>query len=133
VTIPAHFAVQVVLCALLVIVLWAACAGIGLAVLPLERAPADDDVRASWRQMGLAACIGLATLFAIGGVGVLFSVLVAFGFPRIPTIGNLISFRPSVGLIVPVIGAAFMFCVLGALLPAWRAVRTLPAEALRRM
>jgi len=99
------------------------------------------------REIGIFAAIGWSNgrimksiviegilLCVIGcTVGVLFSVLVAFGFPRIPTIGNLISFRPSVGLIVPVIGAAFVFCVLGALLPAWRAVRTLPAEALRRM
>jgi hypothetical protein len=35
-------------------------------------------------------------------------------------------------LIVPVIGAALALCVLGALLPTWRAARMLPAEALRR-
>jgi len=29
--------------------------------------------------------------------------------------------------------AAFVLCVLGALFPAWRAVRMLPAEALRRL
>jgi putative ABC transport system permease protein len=67
------------------------------------------------------------------GLGVLLSFLAADAFPRIPTIGHLISFKPSVGLIAPVIGAAFVLCVLGALLPAWRAVRMLPAEALRRM
>src|SRR5258708_34726245 len=66
-------------------------------------------------------------------LGVLLSFLAAHAFPSIPTIGNLISFRPSVGLIAPVIGAAFVLCALGALLPAWRAVRMLPAEALRRM
>jgi putative ABC transport system permease protein len=71
---------------------------------------------------------------AIGcGLGVLLSFFAEYVFPRIPTIGNLISFKPSVGLIAPVIGAAFALCVLGALLPAWRAVRMLPAEALRRM
>jgi putative ABC transport system permease protein len=71
---------------------------------------------------------------AIGcGLGVLLSFLAEYAFPRIPAIGNLISFKPSAGLIVPVVGAAFVLCVLGALLPAWRAVRMLPAEALRRM
>ncbi len=71
---------------------------------------------------------------AIGcGLGVLMSFLAEYAFPRIPAIGNLISFKPGVGLIAPVVGAAFVLCVLGALLPAWRAVRMLPAEALRRM
>lgn len=71
---------------------------------------------------------------AIGcGLGVLLSFLAEYAFPNIPTIGNLISFKPDVGLMMPVIGAAFLLCVLGALLPAWRAVRMLPAEALRRM
>jgi putative ABC transport system permease protein len=71
---------------------------------------------------------------AIGcGLGVLLSFLAQYAFPRIPTIGALISFNPSVGLIGPVVAAAFVLCVLGALLPAWRAVRMLPAEALRRM
>jgi ABC-type lipoprotein release transport system permease subunit len=64
---------------------------------------------------------------------VLLSFLAAYGFPHIPTIGTLISFKPSVGLVAPVIGAAVVLCILGALLPAWRAVRMLPAEALRRM
>jgi putative ABC transport system permease protein len=71
---------------------------------------------------------------AIGcGLGVLLSFAAAYAFPRVPTIGNLISLKPGVGLIAPVIGAALVLCVLGALLPAWRAVRMLPAEALRRM
>ena len=66
-------------------------------------------------------------------LGVLLSVAAAYAFPRVPTIGNLVSLNPSIGLVAPVIGAAFALCVVGALLPAWRAVRMLPAEALRRM
>jgi putative ABC transport system permease protein len=99
------------------------------------------------REIGIFAAIGWSSgriiksiviegmlLCVIGcGLGVLLSFLAASAFPRIPTIGNLISFKPTVGLIAPVIGAAFVLCVLGALLPAWRAVRMLPAEALRRM
>jgi putative ABC transport system permease protein len=99
------------------------------------------------REIGIFAAIGWSSgrimksivvegmlMCVIGcGLGVLLSLLAAYAFPRIPTIGNLISFKPTVGLIAPVIGAAFVFCVLGALLPAWRAVRMLPAEALRRM
>jgi len=99
------------------------------------------------REIGIFAAIGWSSgrimksiviegmlMCAIGcGLGVLLSFLAAHAFPRIPTIGNLISFKPSLGLIAPVIGAALVLCTLGALLPAWRAVRMLPAEALRRM
>jgi putative ABC transport system permease protein len=66
-------------------------------------------------------------------LGVLLSFLAAFAFPHIPAIGKLISFKPSVGLIVPVLAAAFALCILGSLMPAWRAVRMIPAEALRRL
>lgn len=99
------------------------------------------------REIGIFAAIGWSNgrimqsiviegmvMCAIGcALGVLLSFLAAYAFPRIPTIGNLISFKPSVGLIAPVVGAAFMLCIFGALLPAWRAVRMIPAEALRRM
>ena len=99
------------------------------------------------REIGIFAAIGWSNgrivksvviegvmMCAIGcALGVLLSFLAAYGFPRIPAIGNLISFRPSVALIAPVVGAAFVLSLLGALLPAWRAVRMLPAEALRRM
>jgi len=99
------------------------------------------------REIGIFAAIGWSggrivksiviegmLICAIGcGLGVLLSFVAAYAFPRVPTIGNLISFKPSLGVIAPVIGAALLLCVLGALLPAWRAVRMLPAEALRRM
>ena len=63
-------------------------------------------------------------------LGLLLSFGAAFAFPHIPAIGNLVSFKPS---IAPVLAAAFVLCVLGSLFPAWRAVRMLPAEALRRI
>jgi putative ABC transport system permease protein len=99
------------------------------------------------REIGILAAIGWSNgrivesiviegilLCAIGcGLGVLFGFLAEYAFPRVPTIGNLISFKSSIGLVAPVISAAFALCVLGALLPAWRVVRMLPAEALRRM
>jgi len=99
------------------------------------------------REIGIFAAIGWSNgrivksiviegmvMCMIGCVlGVFLSVLAAATFPRIPIIGNLISFRPSIALIAPVVGSAFALCILGALLPAWRAVRMLPAEALRRL
>jgi putative ABC transport system permease protein len=99
------------------------------------------------REIGIFAAIGWSNarimmsiviegvlMCVIGCVlGVLLSFLAAFAFPHIPAIGNLISFKPSVELIAPVLAAAFALCILGSLLPAWRAVRMIPAEALRRM
>jgi putative ABC transport system permease protein len=99
------------------------------------------------REIGIFAAIGwsrarIMMSIVIEGIlmcvfgcilGVLLSFLAALAFPHIPAIGNLISFKPSAGLIMPVLGAAFTLCVIGSLFPAWRAVRMIPAEALRRM
>lgn len=72
-------------------------------------------------------------LWAIGcALGVALSFAAAYLVPYIPVIGRLIAFRPVGALVVPVAGAALVLCVLGALVPAWRAARMLPAEALRR-
>jgi putative ABC transport system permease protein len=74
-----------------------------------------------------------AVLWAIGcALGVALSFAAAYLVPYIPVIGRLIAFHPVVTLIVPVAGAALVLCLLGALVPAWRAARMLPAEALRR-
>jgi putative ABC transport system permease protein len=99
------------------------------------------------REIGILAAIGWSEprimasiviegmlLCAAGCVlGVLLSFLAALAFPYIPAIGNLISFRPSLALIAPVLLAAFALCALGSIFPAWRAVRLVPAEALRRL
>ena len=99
------------------------------------------------REIGILAAIGWSNgqimmsivvegiiMCVIGCVlGVLLSFLAALAFPHIPAIGNLLSFRPSGRLITPVVAAAFALCILGSLFPAWRAVRMVPAEALRRI
>ena len=99
------------------------------------------------REIGIFAAIGWSNarimmsiviegiLMCVSGcvLDVLLSLLAAFAFPRIPAIGNLISFKPSVALIAPILGAAFTLCLIGSLLPGWRAIRMVPAEALRRM
>jgi putative ABC transport system permease protein len=99
------------------------------------------------REIGILAAIGWSDarimmsivieglLLCTAGcvLGVLLSFLAALAFPHIPAIGNLISFRPSALLIAPVLVAAFALCALGSLFPAWRAVRMVPAEALRRL
>jgi putative ABC transport system permease protein len=99
------------------------------------------------REIGILAATGwsngqLMTSIVVEGIvmyvigcvlGVLLSFLAALAFPHIPAIGNLLSFKPSGCLIAPVLAAAFVLCILGSLFPAWRAVRMVPAEALRRI
>jgi putative ABC transport system permease protein len=99
------------------------------------------------REIGIFAAIGwsstrVITSIVIEGVlmcaigcilGVLLSFAAAFVFPHIPAIGDLISFKPSAAVIAPILVAAFALCIVGSLLPAWRAVRLVPADALRRM
>jgi len=87
----------------------------------------------NWRIMMSIVIEGIMLCVIGCVVGVMLSFLAAFAFPHIPAIGNLISFRPSVRLVTPVVAAAFVLCVFGSLFPAWRAVRMVPAEALRRM
>jgi putative ABC transport system permease protein len=89
-----------------------------------------------WSKRRIMASIVIEGLLmcAIGcGLGLLLSLGAAFAFPHIPAIGNLVSFQPNAALIAPVLAAAFVLCILGSLIPAWRAVRMLPAEALRRI
>jgi putative ABC transport system permease protein len=99
------------------------------------------------REIGIFAAIGwskrriMASIVIEGilmcvigcGLGLLLSFAAAFAFPHIPAIGNLVSFTPNAALIAPILAAAFVLCVLGSLFPAWRAVKMLPAEALRRI
>jgi putative ABC transport system permease protein len=98
------------------------------------------------REIGIVAAIGWSdtrimtsivieglVMCAIGCVfGLLLSFFTAFAFPLIPTIGDMISFRPSPRLMAATIGAAFVLCAVGSLYPAWRAISLMPAEALRR-
>jgi len=98
------------------------------------------------REIGIVAAIGwsdtrIMTSIVIEGLvmcaigcafGVLLSFFAAFAFPLIPTIGDMISFQPSLRLMAATIGAAFLLCAIGALYPAWRAISMMPAEALRR-
>ncbi len=71
-SVSSHFASQVVLCAVLSITFWAACAGIGLQTLP--RRPRPDDAPASRRQPGVAACVGLGALLMIGGIALVLRI-----------------------------------------------------------
>jgi putative ABC transport system permease protein len=99
------------------------------------------------REIGIFAAIGwsrsriMASIVVEGMVmcligcalGLALSFGAALAFPHIPAIGNLVSFKPSPALLGATLAAAFVLCILGALFPAWRAIRMLPAEALRRI
>jgi len=98
------------------------------------------------REIGIVAAIGWSdarimasivieglVMCAVGCMlGLILSFFAAVAFPLIPTIGDLISFKPSGRLIAATMAAAFGLCALGSLYPAWRAVQLEPAEALRR-
>jgi putative ABC transport system permease protein len=97
-------------------------------------------------EIGIVAAIGwsnrriMASIVAEGLMmcvlgcllGVALGFLIALLFPMIPRIGDYIEFKPTLALIVPVVGAAFALCAAGSLYPAWRATRMTPAEALQR-
>jgi putative ABC transport system permease protein len=99
------------------------------------------------REIGIAAAIGwtdasiMASIVTEGllmcafgcGLGIFLAYLASLLFPAIPTIGNYIAFRPSLGLILPTVLAAFALCTIGSLYPAWRAIRVPPAAALKHV
>lgn len=99
------------------------------------------------REIGILAAIGwsdlrIVTSLVVEGlmmcafgclIGLGLSYLSAFAFPMIPAIGSLIAFKPNAQLVAAVFLASFGLCTLGSLFPAWRAVRLMPAEALRRI
>jgi hypothetical protein len=66
-SISARFAVDLFACALLAVMFWAACAGVGWQLLPRPATTRGDDEPASWRQAGVAACVGLGLLLMLSG------------------------------------------------------------------
>jgi putative ABC transport system permease protein len=88
-----------------------------------------------WTRARTMASICLEGV-AIGIAGCLIGVPASFGisllFKYLPTIGEILTFRPSLAIILPTLLAAISLCGLGALYPAWRAASMKPADALRR-
>jgi len=87
------------------------------------------------KRLIMASIVVEGVLLCVAGcvLGLGLSFAASLAFPHIPAIGDLVSFKPNAALIVPTLAAALLLCVAGSLLPAWRAVRMLPAEALRRL
>ena len=63
-----HSVGQAVGVAALVLVVWVACAGVGMRIVPRGQPTSDDDAPPSWRQPGVGACVGLGVLLALGGL-----------------------------------------------------------------
>lgn len=98
------------------------------------------------REIGMMAAIGwsdgrIVALIVIEGVliglagctlGVVIGVLASGLFDSLPAIGGFVSFTPRAGDIALPLLFAVPLCAAGAAYPAWRAVRLMPADALRR-
>lgn len=123
-----EFFFDVLACALLAVVLWAACAGVGWQVLPPSTERRRDDEPASWRQAGVAACVGLGVLLMLGGIAMVLRVpwwivvvpflvagiaLAVRGVSRVEIRG-----RPRSALVLTGVGAAALMLVAVAEAPA---------------
>lgn len=61
---------QAIGAAVVALILWVACMGVGSKILPSRVRDGPDGSLPTWNQAGVAACIGLAVLLVLGGVGV---------------------------------------------------------------
>jgi len=98
------------------------------------------------REIGIMMAIGWSNLHImssiiiegalVGLLGTMVGIPLGFAasltFSILPTIGAYLSFRPSLGLLLPSAAATILLCVLGSIYPAWRATAHTPADALRR-
>ena len=88
-----------------------------------------------WSDRRIMATIvfeGILTGLAGCAVGVPLGFLACSFFNLLPVIGSYLSFKPTFDVIAPSVVGAFLLSVLGSLYPAWRAVSSTPADALRR-
>ncbi len=85
------------------------------------------------RTMASIVLEGVAIGFAGCLVGIPASFLISYFFRYLPTVGDILSFQPSIWIILPVFAFSVVLCGLGALYPAWRAASMKPADALRRL
>ncbi|MCB1498780.1 MAG: FtsX-like permease family protein [Bauldia sp.] len=75
------------------------------------------------------AVIGIAG----SAIGIVLGYAASFLFSSVPTIGDYLSFTPTVGMMVWTPFWAVVLCALGSLYPAWRATSLVPAEAIRKI
>jgi putative ABC transport system permease protein len=84
------------------------------------------------RVVSLIALEGLLMGLAGCALGVVLGLAASSLFEALPAVGTFVSFAPRASDLVLPLLFAVPLCALGAAYPAWRAVRLMPAEALRR-
>jgi putative ABC transport system permease protein len=65
------------------------------------------------------------------GVGMAYGL--SFLFTSAPIIGEIVSFRPAPGMVLPTLAISIVLCSIGSIYPAWRAASMNPTDALRRI
>lgn len=89
-----------------------------------------------WSKSRTMASIVLeGVLIGVAGclIGIPMSYGVSFLFKHLPAIGDILSFRPGLTMLLPTLIVSIVLCGIGSLYPAWRAASMSPADALRRL
>jgi putative ABC transport system permease protein len=83
----------------------------------------------------MASIIFEGVLIGVAGcvVGIPLSFFISLLFERLPTIGDILSFHPTLPMAAVTLFASIVLCCVGSLYPAWRAASMKPADALRRL
>ena len=86
------------------------------------------------RARTMASIVFEGVLIGVAGcsVGIPLSYGISLLFGYLPTIGDILSFHPSLSMVLPTLLASIALCAVGSLYPAWRAASMSPADALRR-
>jgi len=86
------------------------------------------------RTRTMASIVFEGVLIGVAGcaIGIPLSYAIALLFRYLPTIGDILTFRPSLSMAVPVFLVSIVLCATGSLYPAWRAASMSPADALRQ-
>jgi hypothetical protein len=93
-SVSSRFALEVLVCAVLTVTFWSACAGVGLRLLPQERAAHTVFSR---RRPGIAACVGLGVLLMIGGVALVLRIPWWFAVVPFVVSGLVFAVRDAAG------------------------------------
>jgi putative ABC transport system permease protein len=85
-----------------------------------------------WRTMASIVMEGI--LIGVGGcvIGVPLAYVVSLIFKHLPSVEGILTFQPTLGLLLPMCAVSLLICALGSLYPAWRAASMRPSDALRR-
>ena len=118
--------------AALVLVLWVSCMSIGTLIVPRRARTEDASGIATWNRPGLAACVGLGALIALGGWGTLLHLPLWLVVGPFMVVGLALAaarlvrteWRPQAGPVVTVAALTLVGFVIVALIES-RVGRTL--------